>query len=388
MKRELQRLKAILTLDYTERVRFITSRFPYLSIILIHIIFWAVAFSLLSLLLNLFGGGVSRLFEVNQPGYDWFSGITAALIYGLFTGTIYLKLRTTRFNRISTVKKLFLEGTAYTTAFIITSGLVMLFWRNHRIQELNQMGVDAARLDYVRYLTFAIFIYTFSLNFLLSFLMQMRAAFGPGVLLPLYLGKYRKPQIDHRVFMFMDLRSSTSYAEALGHLKYSELIQDCFREVNRLVPKYNAQIFQYVGDEVVLTWQENKLLDYRNCLKFYFHFRKALYKKYDYFVNKYGFIPEFKTGMHKGVVTVIEVGDIKREIAFHGDTINTAAHIQSVCNKYNRSFLISDSLQYKLSDCTDFRITFVENVKLKGKNEPLAIYSVEDIESPKFIVNK
>jgi len=388
MKRELQRLKAILTLDYTERVRFITFRFPYLSIILIHIIFWAVAFSLLSLLLNLFGGGVSRLFEVNQPGYDWFSGITAALIYGLFTGSIYLKLRTTRFNRISTVKKLFLEGTAYTTAFIITSGLVMLFWRNHRIQELNQMGVDAARLDYVRYLTFAIFIYTFSLNFLLSFLMQMRAAFGPGILLPLYLGKYRKPQIDHRVFMFMDLHSSTSYAEALGHLKYSELIQDCFREVNRLVPKYNAQIFQYVGDEVVLTWQENKLLDYRNCLKFYFHFKKALYEKYDYFVNKYGFVPEFKTGMHKGVVTVIEVGDIKREIAFHGDTINTAAHIQGVCNKYNRSFLISESMKDKLNDCRDFRISFLDNVKLKGKNEPLALYSVEGIDDPHLLESK
>ncbi len=371
--------KTILMLDYIERVRFLTFRFPNITIILIHIIFWMVAFNLLSLLLHLFGGGVSRLFEVNQPGYDWFTGVTAALIYWVLTGFIYVRLRDSRLNRISSVKRLLLEGMAYTLAFVITSGLVMLFWRDHRIEELNQMGVDAGRLDYVRYLTLAIFIYTFSLNFLLSFFMQMRSTFGPGVLFPLYLGKYRKPQIDHRVFMFMDLRSSTSYAEALGHLKYSELIQDCFREVNRLVPKYNAQIFQYVGDEVVITWQENRLLDYTQCLRFYFHFRKSLQDKYDYFVEKYGFVPEFKTGMHNGVITVIEVGDIKREIAYHGDTINTAARIQSVCNKYNRSFLISESMQLRLADCKDFKINFIEEVKLKGKNEPLALYSVEDI---------
>ncbi|HKK10716.1 MAG TPA: adenylate/guanylate cyclase domain-containing protein, partial [Bacteroidales bacterium] len=349
MSKGVSFFKTILMLDYTERVRFLTFRFPNFTIIFIHIIFWMVAFNLLSLLLHLFGGGVSKLFEVSQPGYDWFTGATAALIYGVLTGLIYVRLRDSRLNRISSVQRLLLEGMAYTIAFVITSGLVMFFWRDHRIEELNQMGVDAGRLDYVRYLTLAIFIYTFSLNFLLSFFMQMRSTFGPGVLFPLYLGKYRKPQIDHRVFMFMDLRSSTSYAEALGHLKYSELIQDCFREVNRLVPKYNAQIFQYVGDEVVITWQENRLLDYTQCLRFYFHFRKSLQDKYDYFVEKYGFVPEFKTGMHNGVVTVIEVGDIKREIAYHGDTINTAARIQSVCNKYNRSFLISRSMKNRLS---------------------------------------
>ena len=385
MKSELQRLKAILTLDYTERVRYLSFHYPTLSVFLLHILFWQVAFLLLSSLLHFFGGGVSELFGFAQPAYDWFSGVTAAFIYGSFTFVIYLQIRQSWINRISSGLKIFIESLGYTVAFILTSLLVMLIWKDNRVDALGEIGADPGNYNYVRYLTVAIFIYTLSLNFLLSFLMQMRATFGPGILFPLYLGKYRKPQIDHRVFMFMDLRSSTSYAEALGHLKYSELIQDCFREVNRLVPKYNAQIFQYVGDEVVLTWQENRLLDYKNCLKFYFHFRKALHEKCNYFVGKYGFVPEFKTGMHNGVITVIEVGDIKREIAFHGDTINTAAHIQSVCNKYNRSFLISENMKDKLYDCTDFRISFLDKVKLKGKNEPLALYAVEDIDDPHLL---
>jgi|AntRauTorckE6833_2_1112554.scaffolds.fasta_scaffold07625_3 adenylate cyclase len=94
--------------------------------------------------------------------------------------------------------------------------------------------------------------------------------------------------------MFMDLRSSTTYAEKLGHLKYSELIQDCFHEVNKLVQKYFAEIFQYVGDEVVLTWQENKIIDHTSCIRFYFHFMDVLNSRKIYFTDKYGLVPAFR----------------------------------------------------------------------------------------------
>jgi len=37
--------------------------------------------------------------------------------------------------------------------------------------------------------------------------------------------------------------------------------------------------------------------------------------------------------MNAGVVTVAEVGKYKKEIAYHKDTINTAARIQVKCNE-------------------------------------------------------
>ena len=40
-------------------------------------------------------------------------------------------------------------------------------------------------------------------------------------------------------------------------------------------------------------------------------------------------------------VTVAEVGDIKRDLAFLGDTMNTAARIEGQCNIYNKNLLIS-----------------------------------------------
>ena len=53
----------------------------------------------------------------------------------------------------------------------------------------------------------------------------------------------------------MDLNASTTIAEKLGHIKYSEFIRDSFQDINLIVSSFNAEIYQYVGDEIVLTWQ-------------------------------------------------------------------------------------------------------------------------------------
>ena len=53
--------------------------------------------------------------------------------------------------------------------------------------------------------------------------------------------------------MFLDLKSSTHLAETLEHVTCSRLIQDCYAELTAPLLDYNAQVYQYVGDEVVVT---------------------------------------------------------------------------------------------------------------------------------------
>ena len=77
------------------------------------------------------------------------------------------------------------------------------------------------------------------------------------------------------------------------------------------------------------------------------------------------------------MITVAEVGNIKREIAYHGDTINIAARLQAMCNIYNKNFLISESLKESLLTNTDIKIEFVDETLLKGKTKKSKIYSVE-----------
>lgn len=371
--------KRFFMLDYTERSRILSFKYPKLSVIIIHVMFWQIAFFVISMILHLFSRSASILLEFEQPNFDWYSGIVAAGIYGVATGWVYLKLKNSRLNRVSVWWRLMVETIIYTAVYIAVIYILYSFWEDQRLAAWQELGIEEINTEYMKYILLAIFFYTTVLNFLLGFFMQMRAKFGPGVLLPIFLGRYRKPRIDYRIFMFMDLKSSTTYAETLGHLKYSELIQDCFRIVNRVVRQYRAEIFQYVGDEVVLTWQENDVIDPMDSVDFFFSFQDAIHQEDEYFQKKYGLLPEFKAGIHNGVITAIEVGEVKREIAFHGDTINTASRIQSVCNQYNSKLLISDRMKDKLAHNEKYRFTEKDSVVLKGKHTPLTLFAVERI---------
>jgi adenylate cyclase len=211
------------------------------------------------------------------------------------------------------------------------------------------------------------------------FILQVSDKFGQGVLLNFILGKYHYPREENRIFMFMDLRSSTTYAEKLGHIKYSELIQDCFFDLTDVVAKNNANIYQYVGDEVVLSWELESGLRKNNCIKIFFDYEIVIIKKSKNYLDKYGLVPEFKAGLSSGYATVAEVGELKKELAYHGDVLNTASRIQGVCNTYNKSLLISAELEAKLNLPSDYNKELIGSIELRGKQQPVNIYSIEKI---------
>ena len=81
--------------------------------------------------------------------------------------------------------------------------------------------------------------------------------------------------------------------------------------------------------------------------------------------------------MNCGTVTVAEVGELKKEIAYHGDVLNTASRIQDKCNEYDKPLLISNNLYKKMPRTGFFNIDLIGEMMLKGKMNPVAIYSVE-----------
>jgi adenylate cyclase len=102
-----------------------------------------------------------------------------------------------------------------------------------------------------------------------------------------------------------------------------------------------------------------------------------LQRKSDYYKNKYGFVPEFKAGLNLGPVTVAEVGEIKKELAYHGDVLNTAARIQGTCNDYQKKLLISEQIKTYFEQHPALEFAFLGDVMLKGKAQAVNIYAVE-----------
>jgi adenylate cyclase len=229
---------------------------------------------------------------------------------------------------------------------------------------------------YLRSRVFSVMIYWGVACILALFILQINEKFGQGILVNFLLGKYHRPKEDERIFMFMDLKSSTTYAEKLGHIRYSQLIQDCFFDLTEIVISYEAKIYQYVGDEVVLSWDIEMGINHENCLKTFFAYEDLLQSKSLYYKNKYGVVPEFKAGLNLGTVTVAEVGEIKKELAYHGDVLNTAARIQSKCNDFQKKLLVSEQIITHFEKQLNYGFEFLGDVILKGKEESVNIYAV------------
>lgn len=221
-----------------------------------------------------------------------------------------------------------------------------------------------------------IFFYSVFVNFVLAILRQINLFLGDGNLWRLLRGDFYTPRVENRVFMFVDLKSSTRIAEELGHIRYSQFIQDCFFDL-QVVQEHEAEVYQYVGDEAVLSWKSNSKMDYNICLNAFWAFQDQLKKRETDYLTKYGLIPIFKASINEGEVTVAEVGEIKREIAYHGDTINITARIQERCNHYDRILLVSECYYDKIRNKKEYTAELLGEEELRGKHELTKIYAIE-----------
>ena len=172
---------------------------------------------------------------------------------------------------------------------------------------------------------------------------------GQAVLLNFFTGKYHQPVEEERVFMFLDMKSSTTIAEKLGHVKYFKMLKEYYSDLSDPIIQNGGEIYRYVGDEVIITWKYKKGLINNNCVNCFFAMKESLSKYAKKYDSEFGVVPTFKAGIHLGKVTTGEIGVIKKEITFSGDVLNTTARIQGLCNNYNVDLLVSDKLTATLN---------------------------------------
>ncbi len=195
-------------------------------------------------------------------------------------------------------------------------------------------------------------------------------------------GVLNKPRKERRIFMFIDMKSSVTLAEKLGHTKFSYLVQDVFNDL-AIVENYHGAIYQYLGDGAIISWNLKRGLRNNNCLKAFFAFQKVIQRRKIFYNMRYGLIPEFKAGLHIGEIMVLQVGRFKRDISYNGDTLNTTARIESMCNTYKQSMLISGVLYESLRNQDEFDFKEVDSIKLKGKSKAVQLYKVNLLKKKK-----
>jgi adenylate cyclase len=201
--------------------------------------------------------------------------------------------------------------------------------------------------------------------------------YGPGNLRSFFMGRYFRPQREEHIFMFLDLRSSTYIAQVLGEQLYFNFIKDVIRDATPVILKHKGKIYQYVGDEITVSWWMNQGLNKLNCIRCPMEIRKIFNHRSSYYTATYGVVPDFKAGLHCGPVMVGEIGVVKRDIAFSGEVVGTAARIQNRCNHLEVNLLISHDLKELLPwQGSKLVPEHKGDLLIKGKMVNLPLYTV------------
>ncbi|MDW3208995.1 MAG: adenylate/guanylate cyclase domain-containing protein [Reichenbachiella sp.] len=317
-----------------------------------------------------------KFIEYFSSGFQYIEGALFGFLFGTVFYFVYWLTENTSLRNKSFGRLMFIKTSLYLVGFVLTFFIVFAFLLTLDFTPVRGVkDMIQTFSSWTFYAAFGTFLTLFTI--IINFILEVSKKYGPGNLWNMFMGKYHHPVIEHRIFMFLDLKDSTTYAEKLGHIKYSNLIQKCFLYLNEIVFDHNAQIYQYVGDEAVLTWDSSDLEARKLSIELFFAFQKKLASKADKFEKEFGFVPEFKAGINEGAVTAAEVGYIKRDIAYHGDVLNTGARIQDKCNELGKNLLVSEVFAEQIKSLNLFKQELLGEVALKGKERAINIYAVD-----------
>jgi len=352
---------------------------------------WTLVFVLSYISTYLLIGDLTALGKLSGDYAFWpdFAGNALVGIVGGLAGGSLLVLRVNAGYKHTT----FVSGIVHSVVlfFVVFVGLaVVLLFSMAFILETMRAGLGAGLRSGWDNLVFNLYTPSFLATTVIfgaivsgtQFMLQVNDKFGPGVLWKLMTGKYYHPRDEERVFMFLDLRSSTEIAEKIGHKRFFELLRELFQDITPPVIDSFGDIYQYVGDEVVITWPAERAFRDRNCIECFFRIERVMAAKRPDYVERFGIAPEFKAGVHVGEATVGEIGVVKKDIVFSGDVLNTTSRIQEECNRHKVKLLASSDLLRRMALEPAFGSVPIGEIRLRGKAELLSLSAVSRASLP------
>lgn len=209
-----------------------------------------------------------------------------------------------------------------------------------------------------------------------NFVFEINQMLGQRVLRNFVTGAYHRPREEERIFLFIDLVGSTGIAERVGALRFHGLLDMFFRGLGDSVVEHEGEIHKYVGDEVIISWPAGKIRKAGAPIACYFAIMDKVASKASTYQEAFGLAPTFRAALHAGSVVTGEMGGVKREIVFLGDTVNTTARIMQTCSDLNEDFLVSQAAM-DLTGLPEGISSDVKGpVKLRGREQLVELYGL------------
>ncbi|OMH39496.1 adenylate/guanylate cyclase domain-containing protein [Motiliproteus sp. MSK22-1] len=205
---------------------------------------------------------------------------------------------------------------------------------------------------------------------------QIVRIIGARTLVNFILGRYHQPVHEDTIFLFLDLADSTALTERLGDLGVQTMITQFFFDISEPIIEFGGEIHRYVGDQVVVTWPLKSPEENIRAIDCYFAIVRRVVEKSEKYKQQFQTVPRFRVGLHGGPVVISECGDQKQEISYFGDTVNTAARIESHCKTLDCPLLISSELLQHIQLPSSYQAQPKHSVQLRGRESKTELFTI------------
>lgn len=192
----------------------------------------------------------------------------------------------------------------------------------------------------------------------------------------LLVGKYHRPTWERRIFLFLDINGSTKIVETLGPEKTNQLFGKFMFDASKPIADHGGEIYRYQGDGFIATWDWKAGERVTGILEAIDDLYATVAHERPEYERRFGICPDFRIGIHGGDVIVCEEGDVRRNIAFYGDTINIAARMESKAKEAGMDCILTSDIAM-LFDDSDGRLVDLGKENVRGINRDIAIFGLE-----------
>lgn len=185
--------------------------------------------------------------------------------------------------------------------------------------------------------------------------------------------------------LFSDIRSYTTISEGMTPQEVFALLNDYFVFASRPIDQNQGFIDIFIGDALMALFP----FSVEHALRAAISMRKGL-RDFNEQRRASGVKPiHAGYGLHFGEATLGTIGTHKRmQTTAIGDTVNLAARIESATKSYKVDIILSDTAYELLPDPKAFLLRHIDTVRVKGKEEPVALYEAFDADPPEIAKGK
>ena len=172
-------------------------------------------------------------------------------------------------------------------------------------------------------------------------------------------------------FLFTDVRGFTAMSETMSPEEVTIIMNKALTIQQKVVQKHGGMVDKYIGDAMMAIF--NAPLDLEN------HAHKAVLAAVEMqqLIKEEGIGIEIGVGLNTGDAVIGNMGsDTRFDYTAIGDAVNTAARMESSCKEVGEDIVITENTASQ----TQIKLKPLKPIKVKGKEKPINIYTVNNHE--------